>query len=210
MSESTRWSLQGDYFENCSCDVLCPCEVSPLGPLMAEPTQGHCEVALAFHIDSGRFGDVPLDGLSLVAVGRTPGVMSQGNMKMGVYVDDRANPRQQEALQTIFSGGAGGPMAAFAPLISEMLGVKTVPISFRKDGKKRAVVIPNVMDMGVEAIPSMKPDGSEVWLGFGHPFAPDQLAIAVGKAGSTFSDYGMSWDNSGKNGHYARIDWSGS
>jgi len=31
----------------------------------------------------------------------------------------------------------------------------------------------------------------------------------VGEPGSTFSDHGMRWDNSGKNGHYAPIRWSG-
>jgi len=42
----------------------------------------------------------------------------------------------------------------------------------------------------------------------GHPVAPDKLAFAVGAKNSTFSDHGMRWDNSGKNGHYAPIRWS--
>ena len=207
MTTAVRWNLEGEYFENCNCDIICPCEVSPLGPLAAPPTQGHCDLALAFHVNSGSYGDVRLDGLNVVAVAYAAGPMGQGGMKMGVYIDDRADERQAEALQAVFSGGAGGPMAAFAPLIGEILGVKKVPITFTVDGKRRRVEIPNVMNMGVQALPSMKPDGSEIWLGFGHPFNPDQLAVAVGEEGS-FSDYGMRWDNSGKNGHYARINWS--
>jgi hypothetical protein len=49
---------------------------------------------------------------------------------------------------------------------------------------------------------------SSVWANSGHPISPDKLAFAVGAPGSTFSDHGMRWDNSGKNGHYAPIRWS--
>lgn len=48
---ATRWSLQGEYFENCNCDFLCPCWFAPTGPLTALPTQGHCDAMLAMHVD---------------------------------------------------------------------------------------------------------------------------------------------------------------
>ena len=41
-----------------------------------------------------------------------------------------------------------------------------------------------------------------------HGYNTDTLAMAVGEQNSTWTDYGMSWDNSGKNGHYASINWS--
>src|SRR5581483_12221467 len=201
--------LSGDYFENCNCDFVCPCVFAPSGPLTAPPTQGYCDVLLAFHIDTGRFGDVSLDGLSVVAAAHAPGVMGNGNWSIAIYVDERADAKQQEALGAIFSGSAGGPMAEFAPLIGEVLGTKTVPITFRKDGNRRSVEIPNVANMAVEGIPSMIP-GEPIWVATGHPVAPEKLALAVGSSGSTFNDYGMRWDNSGKNGHYAAINWSNS
>ena len=34
------------------------------------------------------------------------------------------------------------------------------------------------------------------------------VAMAVGDEKSTYADYGMQWDNSGKNAHYAPINWS--
>jgi hypothetical protein len=40
------WSLKGEYFESCNCEILCPCIVQGTG---ARPTEGHCDVALAFH-----------------------------------------------------------------------------------------------------------------------------------------------------------------
>ena len=49
---AAQWQLSGDYFENCNCDVVCPCLVSKNAPLTARPTEGECNVALIFHIDS--------------------------------------------------------------------------------------------------------------------------------------------------------------
>lgn len=202
-----KWQIAGDYFENCNCEVVCPCLCSSAPPLTARPSQGVCEVALVVHIDKGSWESQPLDGLNVALVGRTPGPMGDGNWSVAAYIDERADQQQTAALGAIFTGAEGGPMAAFAPLISNHLGVKKVPIRYAIQGKNRSVEIPGIMQMGVEPIPTFHPSG-EAWAALGHPFAPDRLALAVGRAGSTFSDYGMRWDNSGKNGHYAPISWS--
>jgi hypothetical protein len=205
-STQTRWQIAGDYFENCSCTVVCPCTISPNQPLTSRPTEGACEVPFAFHINSGSYGNVTLDGLNVAMIARTPGIMAEGNWSVALYVDERANEEQSQALQAIFSGSAGGPLAALAPLISTMLGVKTVPITFKIEGKHRSVEIPNIMHMAVSPLPSLDPD-KEIWALNAHPFSP-QVAMAVGDQNNTWADYGMSWDNSGKNGHYAAINWS--
>jgi hypothetical protein len=207
MPAQTKWRLSGDYFENCNCDVVCPCLVSAHAPLTARPTQGVCDVALVFHIDKGSYGDTALDGLNIAVVAHTPGAMGQGNWTIAAYIDERADDRQTAALGAIFGGGEGGPMAAFAPLISKHLGAQKVAITYAVNGKARSVEIPGIMGMGVEPLPTMHPSG-EIWGAMGHPVAPDRLAFAVGRKGSTFADHGMRWDNSGKNGHYAPINWS--
>jgi hypothetical protein len=53
----------------------------------------------------------------------------------------------------------------------------------------------------------MHPSG-EMWANIGHPVSPDNMVLAVGASGNTFSDHGMRWDNSGRNGLYAPIRWS--
>lgn len=208
MANQAKWQLSGDYFENCNCNVVCPCLVSPAAPLTARPTEGACDVALVFHIDKGRYGDVALDGLNIVVVAHTPGAMGEGNWTAGAYIDERASEAQTAALGAIFTGAEGGPMAAFAPLIATHLPPKKVPITYRIDGTARSVSISGIMDMGVGPLGSMHP-GGEIWGALGHPVAPDRMAFAVGKPGSTFADQGMRWDNSGRNGHYAPISWSG-
>jgi hypothetical protein len=207
MADQVQWQLEGDYFENCSCSVVCPCLVSTAAPLTSRPTEGVCNVPLVFHIDSGRYGNVVLDGLNVVVAVQTPGPMADGNWSVAAYIDQRADDKQTEALGAIFTGAAGGPMAAFAPLIAKNLGVKKVPISYRIDGKTRSAQIPNVLSLKVEPLPTAHPSG-EMWANIGHPVSPDKLALAMGATGNTFTDHGMRWDNSGKNGHYAPIRWS--
>lgn len=204
----TRWQIEGDYFENCNCAVVCPCIFSTGAPLTARPTEGACEAPTAFHIDRGRYGDVPLDGLNAVVVLRTPGPMAEGNGSVALYLDERADDRQREALQAIFSGAAGGPLGALAPLITTTLGVKSAPITYTREGQRRAVEIPGVMHLGVHAVPSMNPEGA-ITADNAHPFAMESLALAVGDPGSYWADYELRWDNSGKNGFYAPLRWSG-
>jgi hypothetical protein len=207
MAVTAKWELSGDYFENCNCNVVCPCLVSPAAPLTTRPTQGACDVALVFHIDRGKYGEQPLDGLNVAVVAHTPGPMGEGNWTLAAYIDERANDPQTEALGAIFSGAAGGPMAIFAPLVAKNLGARKVAINYAVKGKSRRVEIPGVMHMAVEPLGSLHPSG-ELWAALGHPVAPDKMALAVGSKGSTFADHGMKWDNSGKNGHYAPIHWS--
>jgi hypothetical protein len=202
------WSIEGEYFENCSCTVACPCIFSSNPPFTSEPTEGACEVTFAFRVDRGRFGDLSLDGLHAAMAARTPGPMIEGNWAVALYVDERADERQRAALGAIFSGAAGGVMGAFAPLVGQVLGVAAVPIRYAVDGKRRSVEVGDVMTMAVRPIGSaMGPDAEMVAVN-AHPFAPEGVVMAVGEQGNAWTDHGFRWDNSGKNGHYAPIRWS--
>ncbi len=78
--------------------------------MASRPTEGACEVAFAFHINSGSYGNVTLDGLNVAMIARTPGPMAEGNWSVAMYLDERANEQQRQALEAIFSGSAGGPL----------------------------------------------------------------------------------------------------
>ena len=58
MADQIQWQLSGDYFENCSCSIVCPCLVSTAAPLTSRPTEGVCNVPVVFHIESGKYGSV--------------------------------------------------------------------------------------------------------------------------------------------------------
>jgi hypothetical protein len=189
--------------------VVCPCFLSSGPFLRATPTQGVCEIAFVYHIEYGSYGALTLDGLNAIVMARAPGPMGEGNWPVTVYVDERADEPQREALQRIFTGAAGGPPGGLSSLISTGLGVKTVPIHLSKEGKRRAVEVPGVMQIAVHATPGLDPQ-QDVWIPNAHPFAPEGMALAVGEEGNVWTDYGMHCDNSGKFGDYAAIKWSNS
>jgi hypothetical protein len=200
MAENT-WYLKGDYFENCNCEVLCPCIHNP----QARPTAGHCDVALAFHIDEGRFNNITLDGLNFLVVLWTPTVMAQGNWKTAVYIDERANAQQREAFSQLFSGTMGGPAERWMRLTGTFLGTRFVAITYTKEGKTRRVTIPQIIDFNIEGLQARGQQEVMMLTNTAHPVS-SSLALAKG-TGSTYTDHGMSWDNTGKNAHYAAFSW---
>src|SRR5687767_9491335 len=137
------WQVSGEYFETCSCDYVCPCILTNFA---AKPTKGECTFAMAFQIARGRFGDVTLDGLGFAIVGSTPGVMGEGNWRVGLVIDERATAAQEEAITAIGSGQAGGPVAAVGPLVGTFLGTEKKAIRFEKSGINRTATIPGVLD----------------------------------------------------------------
>jgi hypothetical protein len=207
MANETAWEVKGEYFENCSCDVVCPCEISPLGFLGAMPDNGYCNVLLVFHLNEGHYGDVSLRDLNVVMAAHTDGPMGQGNWTVAVYVDERATEEQQQALGAIFSGAAGGPPAALAPLISTNLGVKMVPIEYRNEGKKRSARISSIMDINIEAVPSPFPDQVVIKRN-ANPLFPGEDWVQAYGTQSSYHDYDFTWDNTGKCADYAQFTWT--
>ena len=147
-----KWHLQGDYFENCNCKILCPCVIPGPPGQPVEPTEGHCDVGFAFRIERGDHNGVSLNGLNFAIAAYTPGIMGAGNWTTAFYVDQRANGQQREALDRVLSGEIGGPMAAWMALTSDFRGTKYVEIDFQAKGLDRSVIIPGIFEFHVEGI----------------------------------------------------------
>ena len=138
------WRVNGQYYETCSCDFICPCLP---GQMAVKPTKGSCTFAMAFQIDRGTYGSTSLDGLGFVVLGLTPEVMGKGNWSVGLIADERASAEQRDAITAIASGGAGGPMAVLSGLIGTFLGVETAAIQFTRAGVNWSVKAGNLVDM---------------------------------------------------------------
>ena len=131
MSAKVKWNFDADYIQACSCDYGCPCEFS------APPTKGFCEGMGAWRIKTGSFGDIKLDGLAMGYAARWPKAIHEGNGTVCLFVDERANPKQREALLTIGSGQAGGlPFEILATTFSTILDPQFVAFQFNIDGLK--------------------------------------------------------------------------
>lgn len=194
MAES--WKVSGTYFETCNCAAACPCV------FLSAPTEGSCTALVAWHVDKGTLGKVSLNGLNAALLAHSPGHMQQGKWKVALYIDDKANPEQQKALGGIFSGQAGGHLAALGPLIGEVLGVKPVSIEYKADGKKRSLRIPKIADAEIEALEGQ---GGALVTVENHPFTPvpGHPAVVSTSKRMSFNDHGISVDISGKNGFYS-------
>src|SRR6516164_8478060 len=90
-------------------------------PLLKPPDNGFCESVLFWHIQRGHYGDINLDGLSFVRVGKWEGDLWAGKAKgsAGIFIDERADERQAEVLPRIFGGQVGGFPALVAALFAE-------------------------------------------------------------------------------------------
>jgi len=200
------WKVNGQYYETCSCDYVCPCILQQMA---VEPTKGTCTFAMAFQIEKGTFDSVSLDGLGFIVLGLTPEAMAKGNWSVGVVIDDRATAGQRDAITAIASGSAGGPMAGLSGLIGKFLGVESAPIKFEQAGAKWSVTAASLVDMAAQAAMGVNPEATEPLHldNTGHP-ASDRLALAHALK-SHVDALGLSWnDTSGKNnGQYAPFNW---
>lgn len=202
-----KWNIDGQYMETCNCDFICPCIVSNLA---GTPTEGDCKAAIAMKIEKGQKDGVSLDGLAFIVLLHAPGPMAEGNIKVGLIVDDKADDAQVEAISAIATGAAGGPMAALGPLVGEVAGVEKRSISFESDGINYAVQAGDLIDQAIEGVPSAVAEGEAVFLD--NTCHPVSSKVYLAKATrSQFHAFGIDWnDASGtRNGHFAQFAWAG-
>jgi len=189
-------NVSGSYFESCNCYAPCSCVC------LSEPSHGECAALVAWHVDDGGLDDVRLDGLNAALFAHAPGHMMQTKWRVALYLDRRATPEQQTALGQVFSGRAGGPLAALGPLIGEVMGVRVVDIDYRAEGKRRSLKIAGLADIEIEALPGQ--DGGDVTLS-NHPFTPAPgFAAVVGKSKRfRYKDHGFEREVADRNGFYS-------
>ncbi len=210
MADIPQWWMKGDWFDVCSCNIACPCEFAQ------PPTNNHCEGVLAYHIREGRYGNVGLDGFNVVLVSSFDGNIWAGEAKIsfGFFIDERADEAQRQALQSVFSGQAGGFMGDLARSIGEIRGFEFVPISFEvaDDLAQWKAEIPNKVKASAQALSGpttpagkrvqlLNPPGSEV--------GPGQVATWGKTVDNQVKAYGFEWDWAGQSSKHIPFDWTG-
>ena len=213
MTDAPQWRIAGDWFDNCSCDVACPCTFAQA------PDNDFCESVLFWHIKEGHYGDVALDDLAFVRVGRFDGDLWAGKVsgKFGIFIDDRASDEQAAALPEIFGGRAGGFPGQVNALFAngrEIIGVERASISFdiAPDQSRWGVDIAGKVKAWAEALtgPTSNPGDYPRLTGApGSETGPGQV-VTWGKSTVCRVDafgYDFSWTvNSAK---HIPFDWSG-
>jgi len=198
----SKWEVDGTYFETCNCDTACPCV------FLSPPTTGDCTALVGWHIAGGHFDDIDLRDLNVVLAVHSPGHMAETPWQVALYVDSKGDQGQQDALIRIFSGQAGGHPERLASHVGEILGVRSVEISYQASGKNRSLSIPGIAEAEIEAIGGQ---GSEDTVISGHPFAvaPGYPLVVAKSKRLSYNDHQLNWEISQKNGFYSPFTYNG-
>ena len=209
MAHIPQWHLEGDWFDVCRCDIPCPCEFAQ------PPTGGECDGILVWHVRRGSYGGVALDGLNVAALGYFKGnIWAGAKVSMAMFIDERANAKQREALQTIFGGQAGGWPAGFAQNIGEVRGMEFAPIEVEiaHDLATWRAVIPGRAEAKADAltgpttppgkrVQTTNPPGSEV--------GPGGVATWAKSTVDRADAFGFKWNRSGQSSKHIPFNWRG-
>ena len=132
---SDNWSIKGNYFESCTCDLICPCIT------LKPPTTGTCTALLGWHIDEGNVDDLQINDLNVSMFLDAPGLLTEGGFKVALYVDERASEAQFDAITQMYTGKLGGHLAVVASLVGEVISIKQTSIEYVVDGKQRRLKV---------------------------------------------------------------------
>jgi hypothetical protein len=148
----TPWEIKGRELANCNCAYGCPCQFNAL------PTDGTCEAAVGYEIDTGHYGDVELDGLRVSATYKWPGAVHEGNGEFQLFIDESATPEQRDALEKIVTGEDTEEMATMWWIFTAMCSKKH-PTQYRKittdidvDKRVGTVKVDGILDIMGEPI----------------------------------------------------------
>ncbi len=198
------WSFEGTYFENCNCDTICPCTWSGL---TEAATHDRCKVLLNYHIITGHIDGVDVRGLTFGIVADTPPVMSEGNWRVGVLLDASATPEQAAKLGEVISGQKGGPLAVLSPLIGEMLGIESAPVTFEEDGKRHSIRWGEMAEIVIEDFHAGANAEPVQLTNVAHP---SNSTLTVGKAvAARVSAFGIEFGQAGSSSASSPFSWSG-
>jgi hypothetical protein len=136
----SKWWWKADFIESCNCAHGCPCNTTGI------PTDGTCKAVGTYRIREGAYDGTRLDGLGFAWILSWPGPIHRGNGRCAIFIDERADEKQREALSEIVSGkaGPGGPFEIFAPTFSESPSVRFGRFRFEREGRRGLVELNEV------------------------------------------------------------------
>ena len=137
------WYIEGDYFESCNCEAICPCRMVGEVP-GGRSTYGLCYGVLSWHVHRGEAHGTDLGGLAAALTLRYDDDEPGSPWTFVLYVDERGTEEQREALAGILTGRLGGDHILRLPWVrkpSELLEVRPAAIELRvgEDGNELRV-----------------------------------------------------------------------
>ena len=206
VADNQSWWAEGDLFEGCNCNLLCPCHITFRQP----PTNGYCDAIWGASFDAGKFGDADLGGLGAVIFVHSPGpTMADGDWTSVLYVDEAASDDQAEALAAIFGGSAGGPWEVLGQFYRDgkLTAVRRLPLEITIDSTTRTLRASDQVLLEVQAIRGADREGPATITNLRNVIHGNVHTLA--RSNQRISDELISWEEQGKHGLYSRFRWEG-
>jgi hypothetical protein len=169
-------------------------------------TNDYCRAVLAFKISEGEVNGTTMAGVTFVIIIETPPLMSDGNWKLGVVVNEACSDDQMAALGTLLSGEIGGPAEMLKDLINENLGMERHPISVSQNGNDFHVQIGEASSFSASLALNPFTEQPVKLVGMAHP-AGDELTIANVNE-SSISLMGINFGGKNLSGYHTKFSWA--
>ncbi len=201
------WRIEAIDFTTCNCDFSCPCQFN------ARPTHDHCRAAVGFWIEKGHFGDISLDGVTLVALYAWPGAVHEGRGEAQLVIDENTNEDQRRAVMALFKGEETEPGATmfyvYSSTVDTFYDPVVRPITFEADIAARTgrILVPGIVEGSVEPIRNPvtgNPHRVSVTLPLGFEYHSAEYASSTVR--TLDASIPLEWD--GAHAHLARIIWT--
>lgn len=187
------WSIEGEYFEGCTCNPGCPCMFG------SEPTHNKtCKITGVFHIKKGHYGQHAVDGQTVIGI--TDLTARPDKNWIVFYLDEKAAAVQKNALLDIFQNHVFG----FAKVPPERITVKYVPMHVESSRWHKKAIVADNLTLVIELL-----------RGAGDPGKPTQIVnknfslwarefdmtLDMGKATThQFQEGNQEWNYDGRSG----------
>ena len=203
MELAMAWHIKGEYYENCSCTNTCPCTWSSMS---VPATNDYCRANLAFQVSEGEVNGVDMSGVTFVIIVDSPALMSEGDWKVGVVVNESCSDDQMNALGAVMSGDIGGPAAMLKDMIGEMLGMERQQITINEEGNDFHITIGENFEYNASIVTNPMTEQPVKIVGMMHP-AGEELSVAnVHKANN--SVMGVSFAGENLSGYRTQFSWA--
>ena len=190
------WTMEGQLFETCNCEILCPCSAYPF----AGADYDRCLTVYGFRIDSGQIEGVDIAGTIMAVAFDAPKDFLKGNWRVGLLIDAAASDEQAAKLTALLSGKLGGPVAALSGMVSENLGVERVPMRYSVESGTRVLTIGNLGRLAItELVPTGVKNGPPARLtakfnpATAAGLSDGQITMCKAENGSHLEVFGLQW-----------------
>lgn len=142
VSANPSWSIEGEYFEGCTCNPGCPCLFG------SEPTHNNkCIITGVFHIKTGMYGQYKLDGQTVIGI--TDLTAGPDENWIVFYINEKgASGAHGIALLDIFQNHVFG----FAKVPSDRITIKYLPIEIETTKWRKKAVVADNLTLDVELL----------------------------------------------------------